>query len=192
MRRNDLPWEKLVKTSQTGCKALPQNSLWNVDTSSWPFLMFHLLSSTSQPQSILQKVNSVFFLVNYHFNSTELIRTRHHSDQMSEGINLPRVGIKLPGQLKRDRTDIALSFSFCLTIHWLFGFVSEYPRATYMCDAPSVCVLLVSFLCVFLFFLLYSLCVFIFVLQSNYFLALCLSIRVQRLCAFSLSSVCVD
>merc|ERR1712037_236117 len=27
MRTNDLPWENLVKTSQTGCKALPQNSL---------------------------------------------------------------------------------------------------------------------------------------------------------------------
>ena len=172
MRRNDLPWEKLVKTSQTGCKALPQNSLWNVDTSSWPFLMFHLLSSTSQPQSILQKVNSVFFLVNYHFNSTELIRTRHHSDQMSEGINLPRVGIKLPGQLKRDRTDIALSFSFCLTIHWLFGFVSEYPRATYL-------FLFVSFVFffVYVFFLLflfvYVQCFLCFFLSFSF----CLSIQ---------------
>jgi len=27
MQTNHLPWEKLVKTSQTGCKALPQNSL---------------------------------------------------------------------------------------------------------------------------------------------------------------------
>merc|ERR1711911_62603 len=27
MRTNNLPWEKLVKTSQTGCEALPQNSL---------------------------------------------------------------------------------------------------------------------------------------------------------------------
>jgi len=27
MRTNNLPWKKLVKTSQTGCEALPQNSL---------------------------------------------------------------------------------------------------------------------------------------------------------------------
>merc|ERR1712212_283132 len=27
MKTNNLPWEKLVKTSQTGCEALPQNSL---------------------------------------------------------------------------------------------------------------------------------------------------------------------
>ena len=41
-------------------------------------------------------------------------------------------------------------FYFCLPIQLLFGFVSEYPSATYMCDAHSVCVLLLSFCVYFL------------------------------------------
>ena len=49
MKTNNLPWEKLVKTSQTGCEALPKNSLWNLDTSCEPFQMLHLQISTSQP-----------------------------------------------------------------------------------------------------------------------------------------------